>query len=402
MASLTRCPGGSRWATARYTLIQASYWPCYCVIITFASVYLLHQGFRNTEIGIVISVAGVLSALLQPFVSRRADHLRRLALRQFAALLILGQTGLCLLLKCLPGRVPQILLYSGLLVLIQLILPLCSALGMDCLNRGIPLNFGAARGAGSIGFAVFSSLCGTLVLWFGEGVLPSVMLAVNLVLLLAVFTFRFRTPGDGGAALEAELSASQSTGDRRPFLLKYRGMAWILLGVVCLFFSHNILNTYAFQIVGPLGGASREMGNMLFIQSVVELPVLFGFGLLLKRADSRFWVRICGAGFFLHALGELAALNIPVIYAVQIFEMPGYALFTMASIYWINGIVAPEDRVQGQAYFAMAMTIGAVLAGFLGGFLLDWAGVVSLLAFSTAAGGVGMVLLLILLRKKSD
>ena len=400
MASLTRCPGGSRWATARYTLIQASYWPCYCVIITFASVYLLHQGFRNTEIGIVISVAGVLSALLQPFVSRRADHLHRLALRQFAALLILGQAGLCLLLKCLPGRVFQILLYSGLLVLIQLILPLCSALGMDCLNRGIPLNFGAARGAGSIGFAVFSSLCGTLVFWFGEGVLPLVMLAVTLVLLLAVLTFRFRTPGDGRMSAEGEASAGETTGGA--FLLKYRGIAWILLGVVCLFLSHNILNTYAFQIVQPLGGTSREMGNMLFIQSVVELPVLFGFGLLLKRADSRFWVRICGAGFFLHALGELAAPNIPVIYAVQIFEMPGYALFTLASIYWINGIVAPEDRVQGQAYFAMAMTIGAVLAGFLGGFLLDWAGVVSLLVFSTAAGGVGMVLLLILLGKKKD
>ncbi|MDO4516876.1 MAG: MFS transporter [Bacillota bacterium] len=400
MVSLTRRPGGSQWATARYTLIQASYWPCYCVIITFASVYLLHQGFRNTEIGIVISVAGVLSALLQPFVSRRADHLRRLALRQFAALLILGQVGLCLLLKCLPGRVPQILLYSGLLVLIQLILPLCSALGMDCLNRGIPLNFGAARGAGSIGFAVFSSLCGTLVLWFGEGVLPLVMLAVTLVLLLAVFTFRFRTPEGGEVASEGESSAGETTGGA--FLLKYRGMVWILLGVVCLFLSHNILNTYAFQIVQPLGGTSREMGNMLFIQSVVELPVLFGFGLLLKRADSRFWVRICGAGFFLHALGELAAPNIPVIYAVQIFEMPGYALFTLASIYWINEIVAPEDRVQGQAYFAMAMTIGAVLAGFLGGFLLDRAGVVSLLAFSTAAGGAGMVLLLVLLGKKRD
>lgn len=400
MASLTRPLQEGQWATARYTLIQASYWPCYCVIITFASVYLLHQGFRNTEIGIVISVAGVLSALLQPFVSRRADHLRRLALRQFTALLILGQVGLCLLLKCLPGRVPQILLYSGLLVLIQLILPLCSALGMDCLNRGIPLNFGAARGAGSIGFAVFSSLCGTLVLWFGEGVLPLVMLAVTLVLLLAVLTFRFRTPEGGEVSSEGESSAGETTGGA--FLLKYRGMVWILLGVVCLFLSHNILNTYAFQIVQPLGGTSREMGNMLFIQSVVELPVLFGFGLLLKRADSRFWVRICGAGFFLHALGELAAPNIPVIYAVQIFEMPGYALFTLASIYWINEIVAPEDRVQGQAYFAMAMTIGAVLAGFLGGFLLDRAGVVSLLAFSTAAGGAGMVLLLALLGKKWD
>ena len=61
--------------------------------------------------------------------------------------------------------------------------------------------------------------------------------------------------------------------------------------------------------------------------------------------------------------------------------------------------MAPGDRVQGQAWFAMAMTLGNVLASFAGGLLLDYAGVSLLLAFATAAGGVGMVLLLVLLGK---
>ena len=93
------------------------------------------------------------------------------------------------------------------------------------------------------------------------------------------------------------------------------------------------------------------------------------------------------------------APDMGVLYGVQIFEMPGYALYTLASIYWINDAVAPGDRVQGQAWFAMAMTLGNVLASFAGGLLLDYAGVSLLLAFATAAGGVGMVLLLVLLGK---
>lgn len=381
-----------QYATARYTLMQGSYWACYCIIITFASVYLLHHGFRNTQIGILISVASILSAVLQPFVSRIADNLQKMELRQFAALLLL-QAIFSLLLRIFSGTVPQIILYGCLLIMIQLILPLCSALGMDCLNRGVPLNFGVARGAGSVGFAVFSSLCGILVLRFGEDCLPLAMLVMNIILMLSVLTFRFYGQKDADEPGASSAVAADADQKRPAFLRRYRGMVLILFGVICLFVSHNVLNTYAFQIVQPLGGTSEQMGNMLFIQNIVELPVMFGFAFLLKKADSRFWVRICGVGFFLHALGEMVAPNIPVIYAVQVFEMPGYALYTLASIYWINEIVAPEDRVQGQAYFAMAMTLGVVLASFVGGLLLDHAGVTALLGFATLAGAVGMVIL---------
>ena len=85
------------------------------------------------------------------------------------------------------------------------------------------------------------------------------------------------------------------------------------------------------------------MGIALFLQAISELPVMFGFSWLLTKAGSRVWTRLSGVGFFLHAFGSWLAPTIGVLCAVQIFEMNGYALFAIASIYYINETVA-EDR----------------------------------------------------------
>ena len=82
---------GALAPTLRYTALQGSYWACYCCIMTFSSVYLLARDFTNAQIGVLISVAGILSAVLQPTVSRVADGLKRLSLRQFCALLVAFQ-----------------------------------------------------------------------------------------------------------------------------------------------------------------------------------------------------------------------------------------------------------------------------------------------------------------------
>ncbi len=386
--------------TSRYSLIQGSYWACYAVINTYASVYLLFRGFSNTQIGVIISLSSVLSALLQPLVSRVADHLRRMPLRQFTALLILLQLPAGLLLLLLPGHLPQTLLYSLLLILIQLVLPLCSALGMACLNHGLTMDFGTARAGGSISFGVFSALCGQLVLWCGEQSLPVAMTVLNLLFFLSVLTFRWRAVEEAPRPVPAEDPSAGATGSR-PFLLQYRGMVWVLVGVVCLLISHNVLNTFAIQIITPLGGDSGQMGTMILIQALVELPVMFLFTWMLKKANSRLWLRLSGIGFFLHAFGTLLSPNVLGIYLSQIFEMPGYAVLTLASIYFVNETVREDQRVQGQAWFAMAMTLGNVLSSFFGGMLLDWGGATILLVFASAAGAVGMLLFWFLLSGKS-
>lgn len=382
--------------TAQYTVIQGTYWASYCCVVAFSSVYLLSLGFTNVQIGTLISVSGLLSALLQPLVSKLADGLRRMSLRQFTALLTALFLAGGATLLFLPGR--QTGMYAFLLILVQLIMPLTSALGMAAIDGGFPLNFGVARSAGSILYGAASALCGRLVLEFGERSIPAAMTVLNVILLLAILAFRFADT-ERSAATEPQEEAPKKKGGL--FVFRYRHALPLLLGVVCLFISHNILNVYTFQIVQPLGGDSEAMGDLLFVQSLLELPVMFLFSWMLTKKSSRFWVQLSGTGFFFHALGMWLAPNMTVAYLVQIFEMTGYALYTLAAIYFVNEQVEEAERVQGQAWFAMAITLGNVLASFAGGALLDWAGAWMLLAFATVTGGGGMVVLALLLGKNS-
>ena len=42
-----------RRATPYYALIQGLYWAIYCLMVSFASVFLLDRGFTNGQIGFV-------------------------------------------------------------------------------------------------------------------------------------------------------------------------------------------------------------------------------------------------------------------------------------------------------------------------------------------------------------
>ena len=268
---------------------------------------------------------------------------------------------------------------------------------MACLNLGYRLNFGLARGAGSMAFGIFSAACGRLVLWLGAWSVAAAMLAMQAVLFAAILSFRFQTPAPGFTPPEPKTEAAPKQ-KGQAFLRAYPHMGFVLLASCLVFISHNLLNTFAFQIVQHLGGDSGSMGTVLFLQSILELPVMFGFSWLLTKAGSRVWTRLSGVGFFLHAFGSWLAPTIGVLCAVQIFEMNGYALFAIASIYYINETVAEDRRVEGQSWFTMATTLGSVLAGLFGGSLLDLAGVPALLGMATLTGGAGMLLFWFFLR----
>ena len=208
-------------------------------------------------------------------------------------------------------------------------------------------------------------------------------------------TFRFR-----GQEIPEETEAEGDAEGGTPFLKKYVRLLPLLGGIVLLFISHNILMAFPYQIVRRLGGDSPEMGIMLTVVSLVELPVMICFSFFLRRASSRFWVMLSGLSFFLHAGVMWIAPSFPVLYIAQIFEASGYALYTVAVVYFVNDLVEPGDRIKGQAWFAMTNTIGILLGTSIGGVLLDQVGAGGLLCFATVTAGGGMVLLFALLRGK--
>ena len=382
-------------ATPHYAWIQASYWMAYCILFSFSSLYLLDRGLTNGEIGLLLGLAGALASLLQPWVGARGDRLRRLSLGQFAGALVAAM-GLCAVgLLLFPGKGAQAGLYLGLLVLLHLLAPLLYALGMDCVNNQVPLNFGLARGMGGMSFALVSGLCGWVTTLAGPGVIP-VLLAGGM---LGVGAATFRRGGPVGRNLP---KAPLPPADRRPFLKKYPQCRPLLAGAVLVCTSHNVLASFCLQIVQPLGGGSGEMGWVLTLQGIMDIPAMVLFALLLRRARARVWVRLAGVSFFLHALLSWAAPNLPFLYAIQVFEMTGYAVYAVASVYLVNDLVDLCDRVQGQTYFNMANTLGIVASSFAGGFLLDLAGPQAALALAALTGAGGMGLLWVCLGRRGE
>lgn len=73
--------------TIKYSWLQGSFWMSFCIVFNYASVFLLSRGYSNSQIGIVIAVAGVISTLLQPIVAGLADRSRRLTLRTLVMIL---------------------------------------------------------------------------------------------------------------------------------------------------------------------------------------------------------------------------------------------------------------------------------------------------------------------------
>lgn len=377
--------------TFSYALIQGFFWMNFAAVLGFASIYLLDAGFTNTQIGLLIAVSGTISAVLQPVIASYADKVTSPSLKKIVIALCVIVFGMALLLFLSSGRflVLTALLYGGSMTILQLLTPLVNALGTESINQGKKLNFGVSRGMGSVAYAVAAYLLGIVVAQAGSMAVPAAMVLVFGMLLLALFFFPFVKKGD-----VKDKAAQKVSGGLVYFWKKYKRFCIALLGCICLYVSHVLINSFAFQIVESKGGGSEEMGSAMAFASMIELPTMFLFGYMVKKIRADIWFRISGIFFTLKTFGTLLAPNMTCFYAIQVFQMFGFALITVSSVYYVNSIMEEQDAIKGQAYMTMTYTLGTVIGALIGGALIDSAGVNVMLVFATAAAFAGMVVVL--------
>ena len=375
--------------TLGYALIQAFFWMNFATIMGYTSVYLLHCGFSNTQIGVLIAVAGVLSAILQPIVASYADCPASLSLKKIIVSICVVMAAIAaLLLASRDKMMISGVLYGGSIMLLQLLMPLINSLGMESLNQGKKLNFGVARGIGSVAYAVAAYVLGIMVAGWGEITIPAAMLLIfgGLLLVLSLFPF---------VKSKSNLEKTEKkSGGPLYFFIKYKRFSLVLVGCVLLYISHVLLNSFTFQIVESKGGGSSEMGFSMALAAILELPTLFMFGYMIKKVRAEIWFRVAGVFFMVKTLGTLLAPNILTFYFVQIFQMFGWALITVSSVYYVNSVMEEQDAIKGQAYMTMTYTLGSVLGALIGGALIDTVGVNTMLSFATVSAAVGMVIIL--------
>ena len=165
----------------------------------------------------------------------------------------------------------------------------------------------------------------------------------------------------------------------------------VLLGCILIFMSHSLINSFNYQIAMAKGGGSGEMGNAMTISAVSELPTMFLFGYLLKKRAVFSGSASPACFFVLKSIGTFPGLLIfRTYYAAQAVPDVRLALINVACVYYVDGIMEPQDSIKGQAYMAMTITAGNVMSSLFGGWLIDAAGVgAMLICASLAASSAG-------------
>lgn len=373
--------------TTKYCGIQAFFWMGYAVIMGFVNLYLLSVGYTSGQIGTLMAVGGLLSALLQPVIASLADRSRIFSLKLLTVILS-ALTLVCAaaLLAFRSSMVLSGLFYGLAITLLQSTTSLVNALAMT--GKKLP-NFGLSRGFGSIAYASIAFGLGYLADFFGATVIPAFMLISFVVLtgILAVY------PNVKNETEEGRETAT--SGSPLVFFQKYPRYAIVLVGCTLLFISHNLLNSFTYQIVVTKGGGSTQMGISMALAAMIEIPPMVFFGKLLKVMKCHNWFRICGIFFMLKSAATLMVTTIPGFYAAQVFQMLGWGIISVSAVYYAKSVMAPRDAVKGQAYYTVSMTLGNVVGSVLGGWIIDLLNVQSMLVFGTTCALIGAVILLI-------
>ncbi len=385
--------------TLKFGFIQSSYWISQCAINSFAAVYLHAKHFENTQIGFILSFAAILSMLLQPLVASFADKSKKITLRYMMLVLMFIVLGLGLLLYLLPDSFLLITVIYILINAIEYTLnPLFNSLAMEYMNQGVPMNYGLGRGMGSIAFAVMSIFLGFLVNSFGADAILPVFLICYLLVILSIFVFKEKLPSlsPEQKALYGihETEEKEESSNLFEFFINHKTFMIMLCGIAMLFYSHILINTFLINIMENVGGNSSDMGLSLSISAALELPTMALFILIVRKIKGSSLIKISALFFTIKALITLLAANVALVHLSMTFQLVSFALFTPASIYYVNDLIERENRVKGQSMLGVAnIGIAGTLANLTGGRLLDTFGVGKMLLIGTIVTALGFVLI---------
>ena len=372
------------------------YFVAFCTIHACAAVFLLDRGFSNTEVGVLLAVANIVSAVFQPFIASIIDKKGFLTNRRFilisVTVILLGSVIL-LFVKDLKAVVFTVF---ALIYMIQFAYqPVMTALCFEYQKAGAKINYGLARGLGSASFAVTAAFIGGIIEARGVTILLIVNIVTMAVTFVVALTF-IKPKGSASSDDPKEIPASKGF---IGFLKAYPAFTVFLVATICFFFAHNMINDFMIQIIRNLGGGETELGYANFLQAILELPVMALIGFVLKKISSDNLLVISGFAFLIKITILIFATNMAMMYLSQSFQLFAYAVFIPAAAFYVSKTMSESDQVKGQAYVTSAITVGGVFSNLVSGVVLDHFGIKVMLIIGTAVCAAGAVIATVAMKK---
>ena len=375
--------------TALYALVHSALWMSVCTASGYAAVYLQALDYTNTQLGIIMACGSLGGAVLGLVLSSVIDANARLSASRFVApMLVLQAAALCALLLFRvkgAGTTAAYILSSAFCLSMTF---LVSKLYVDYTHEGRRINFGIARGIGSLAFVLSSALLGRLVEWGGVRVLPT----TGLLLCGFQFLFCFWFCRGMKAATYGGESQRERGNSMGVFLRLHPRFCVMLAGMIFLFFAHNTVGLFMINIVRNVGGGTSTMGYLTAFMAAVEIPVMLLFSRIRGKRSGAAILRFSFVFFTLKVAAVTAAPSVPALFAAVMLQAPSYALQAVVIVDYVNEVIPFSDSAKAQSLAGSMGTFGSVLASIVSGRLFDTVTVTQALLVATAVCAVGTVI----------
>jgi PPP family 3-phenylpropionic acid transporter len=372
----------------KYAALQGSYWMAYCVLGSFAALFLIQKKYTDFEIGIILAAGSVLAVLLQFVLASLADSFRRISIGTIvtasSGTLLAASIALSLFSD---SREPVAGLIVASLAILVMMQPFINSLCFLPRASGDAINFGFARGIGSLSYALAAVVVGKAVKFQGASLVPLFFVATSSALFLSMLVFQGRNN-----TRSVPIKDTGSGGSIR-FARTHKKFLLFSVSVFLIFFDHSLINNFFVRIIMNVHGDIAQMGNCLGLAAILELPVMVAFWFFKERIRCATALKLSGVMFLLKHLVTCCAHSVEPIYVAQFFQLGAYALFIPAATYYAEQTLSPRDLVKGQTFIMGAITLSGVFASLFGGLALERYGVTKTLFIGLCVSAVGTVAL---------
>lgn len=375
----------------KYRILQGLYWMNACVAYGYGISYLKEMGFSAGYLGILFAVFSLIAALIQPVVGRIVDKSKRFHWKTVLLILTAAMMALTASLLVVKDGIASALLFCFYAMFCTITMPMINVVCFYYEHRGTDMNFGLARGIGSLTYALLSLLIGRLVAPLGMEVIIWIGLIVAAATFLSTLSFPYYGP------IESTEKKTDRKAKKNPiaFLRYYPAFFLMVAACACFMTFQNMTSNYMVMILEEVGGNNANLGVVLALAAVFEIPVMFLTGALVKRFPTWWLMTFAGAVYAVRGVLYYFAKDVTGIYLLQILQPFSYAVLIGVQVYFSDQCMEEEDLATGQAFLGMSMAIGSTLGFFAGGVFIDRFGVGSMLLASSAIAACGTVLAVI-------
>lgn len=331
-----------------YCLVQILYWSSGFATVGLAAAYLGRIGFSSGSIGFITAAAGPIGFMLVLCLSVRIDRAGPDTLYRVIAGLLTVQILLIagLALSRYAGVVTA-LLYTLFLSHAHVMNSLFSKLYINLKKCGLRIDFGVARGLGSLAYGCSSFAAGYLMARHPERFVHSLTLIFYTLLLFVILALRMLSrrvplPPDP-VSPPAEEHPPLRLG---AFLWNYRLFFVVALGLSIVSASNKTFTTFLVTIVEELGGDIRSFTAITGFLALIEIPLMLFFSKLRRKRDVPAMLL---ASLLLYAakLGGAAwARSLPVLFAAVTAQAFAAGLYHPARVEYVREVIPHRDTAK--------------------------------------------------------